>query len=78
MDNFIKITVFSQPRVCAFVYRNAEKIKVYWTCTLNLASAGARGSNVDRCIEILQKKVRIFTRSMFIDRFQSRGEQLSK
>ena len=23
-------------------------------------------------------KVRIFTRSMFIDRFQSRGEQLSK
>ena len=43
MDNFIKITVFSQPRVCAFVYRNAEKIKVYWTCTLNLASAGGSG-----------------------------------
>ena len=45
MDNFIQITVFCppNPRVCAFVYRNAEKIKVYWTCTLNLASAGGSG-----------------------------------
>ena len=79
VDNFIQITVLCppKPRVRAFVYRNAEKVKVYWTCTLNPASGGggggARGSNVDRCIEILPKKGRIFTRSMFSDRFQSRG-----
>ena len=39
---------------------------------------GLGGVTLIGALKYYTKKVRIFTRSMFIDRFQSRGEQLSK
>ena len=60
VDNFIQITVLCppKPRVRAFVYRNAEKVKVYWTCTLNPASGGGElgGVTLIGALKFYQKK----------------------